>query len=80
MLSWVKCCTRIRPCVLSFYVLSIKQGFCVQTDSASIIFNSADLMNLMMMNSEVIINILGIMVFPSSMKHLLMFTQIVTEL
>lgn len=23
-----------------FYILSIKQGFCVQTDSASIIFNN----------------------------------------
>lgn len=37
-----------------FYILSIKQGFCVQTDSASIIFNNADLMNLMRMNSKVI--------------------------
>lgn len=37
-----------------FYILSIKQGFCVQTDSASIIFNNAGLMNLMRMNSKVI--------------------------
>lgn len=37
-----------------FYILSIKQGFCVQTDSASITFNNADLMNLMRMNSKVI--------------------------
>lgn len=37
-----------------FYILSIKQGFCVQTDSASIISNNAGLMNLMRMNSKVI--------------------------
>lgn len=36
------------------YILSIKQGFCVQTDSASIILNNAGLMNLMRMNSKVI--------------------------
>lgn len=41
-----------------FLVLSIKQGFSLQNDSASIIFNGADLMNLMRMNSKGI-NVLG---------------------
>lgn len=35
-----------------FYILSIKQGFCVFC--VFVIFNNADLMNLMRMNSKVI--------------------------
>lgn len=55
MLSWVVLYPDQTWCLIFFnYILSIKQGFCVQTDSASIIFNNAGLMNLMRMNSKVI--------------------------
>lgn len=37
-----------------FLHLKHQTRFCVQTDSASIIFNNAGLMNLMRMNSKVI--------------------------
>lgn len=41
--------------VFNLYLhLKHQTRFCVQTDSASIIFNNADLMNLMRMNSKVI--------------------------
>lgn len=41
--------------VFNLYLhLKHQTRFCVQTDSASIIFNNAGLMNLMRMNSKVI--------------------------
>lgn len=41
MLSWVVLYPDQTWCLIFFnYILSIKQGFCVQTDSASIIFNN----------------------------------------
>lgn len=53
MLSWVVLYPDQTWCLIFFnYILSIKQGFCVFC--VFVIFNNADLMNLMRMNSKVI--------------------------